>query len=185
MSSIKSYLFPSLFKFFIISCVGAIITTSAYGVEGYKNLKFGISKQKVFNSGLCTFQNQNSGQAGVEAASCSNLKFGRSTVIAMAFFINNKFLRFALMPPIQDTGGLVNALKRKYGTASSSSSQAEFRRVTRKPNQEAFLAFDNNTIILKITSDNKLRQKIYLMYTSHDYETLLKKNQEKSVMGDL
>ena len=127
----------------------------------------------------------NSGQVGVESLGCNDFKFGNRVVEAGAFFIDDKFLRFVIVPNIDDAMGIVKGLMKKYGNLSSSSTQKELQAVDSLPNQRAFLAFDSNTVIINLTSDENHIQTMLLVYTSPLYEVLLGKKQQQSVSDDL
>ena len=81
--------------------------------------------------------------------------------------------------------GLSKGLADKYGQPSSSSTPQEFQAIDTLPNREAFVAFDNNTVYLKLMSDENYIQSAILLYTSPSYDSLLLKNQKESVSNDL
>ena len=161
------------------------IAQNAIAVEGYKNLKFGISKGEVLGDGICTLQEYESDQPGVESYFCDDFSFGGKIVQAGAFFINDEFLRFVIVPPVDVAIGLAKGLSEKYGSPSSSSSQKEFQAIDTLPNREAFIAFDENTIFLKLMSNENYEQSALLIYTSKKYEILLLENQKQSINDDL
>ncbi|NVJ66200.1 MAG: hypothetical protein HWE16_06905 [Gammaproteobacteria bacterium] len=165
--------------------VMAVLSTPVHAVDGYKDLKFGMSLKEVKESGYCDFIQEDSGQKGVDFLGCANLKFSGDEVPAVAFFINDKLLRFGLEPSIDEVMGLMNALANKYGGVSSQSDEQEFNAVDQYPNREAYIAFDNDTVVLKIASDEYGNQGALLMYTSPEYDIQLLKNQEKAFSDDL
>lgn len=173
------------FRVLCILVLLSITSTQSFAVDGYKGLKFGITQEKVLASNLCNFSLMNTGQIGVTGYTCTNFKFGGKTNEAAAFFINNKFLRFVIAPSIDIIEGLSQGLVKKYGTPSSMSTDEEFNAVDNHPNKEAFLAFDNDTVYLKIMSDKVNIQTAILIYTSPLYDILLSKNQEDSLKDDL
>ncbi|SHN92767.1 hypothetical protein BHECKSOX_1369 [Bathymodiolus heckerae thiotrophic gill symbiont] len=130
-------------------------------------------------------QKLESGQAEVEYYGCDDFMFGGKAVEAGAFFIDGKFLRFAIVPSVDVAISLMEGLSKKYGSPSSSSTQKEFQSVDALPNREAFLAFDKNTVYLKLMSDENYVQSTILLYTSPSYDVLLLKNQQKSISSDL
>lgn len=158
---------------------------ASYAVDGYKNLKFGDSERKVLESGICAFQKTPSGMPGVDYFSCTDMQFGGHKVEAGAFFIGGKFLRLVIEPNIDTVQGLMQSLSQKYGPVSSSSSQESFTAVDTRPNTEAFLAFDNDTVYLNIYSDENNLQGAVLIYTSPQYDVNLLKMQSGSVEGDI
>ena len=165
--------------------ITVFIVQSAIAAEGYKNLKFGMSKGEVLDDRICTLQEYESDQPGVESYFCDDLSFGGKTVEAGAFFINDEFLRFVIVPPVDVAIGLAKGLSEKYGSPSSSSSQKEFQAIDTLPNREAFIAFDGNTIFLKLMSNENYEQSALLIYTSKKYEVLLLENQKQSINNDL
>lgn len=157
----------------------------AGAVDGYKDLKFGMSKKQIISSNVCTLEKLESGQVGVEFYGCDDFMFGGAAVEAGMFFIDDKFLRFYIAPSVDVAIGLMNGLSKKYGSPSSSSTQKEFEAVDALPNREAFLAYDENTVLLKLFSDENYIQSAILLYTSPSYEVLLLKNQQESMSDDL
>jgi hypothetical protein len=154
-------------------------------VDGYKNLKFGMTIQQILGSNICTLQENDSGQVGVEYYWCGDFRFGGESIEAGAFFIEGKFLRFVVVLSTNVVVGLSKGLADKYGQPSSSSTPQEFQAIDTQPNREAFMAFDNNTVYLKLMSDENYIQSAILLYTSPSYERLLLKNQKESVSNDL
>lgn len=154
-------------------------------VDGYKDLKFGSDKKAVLGSGVCTFVEQESGQIGVEYYGCDDFLFGGSATEAGVFFINDEFLRFVVVPPVDVVESLVDSLISKYGPPVSSSSKEQFEAIDRFPNREAFMSFDDNTVYLRLMSQGDYSQVVLLIYTSPLYDTYLKQNQKRSLGGDL
>jgi len=175
----RKYIFSSIF-------LGALfISQAATAVDGYKDLKFGMSIKQIVASNVCTLQKGESGQVGVESYGCDDFMFGGEAVEAAAFFIDGKFLRFVIIPSFDVTLSVINGLSKKYGTPSSSSTQKEFVAIDNLPNREAFLAYDKNTVYVKLMSDENYVQSALLLYTSPSYDVFLLKNQDKSISNDL
>jgi len=174
-------------KFIFLSAFFCAISLSqiAAAVDGYKNLTFGMSKKQIITSNVCTLQKSESGLAGVEYYGCDDFMFGGEAVEAGALFIDGKFLRFVIVPSVDVALSLIKALSNKYGIPSSSSSQTEFQAIDTLPNREAFLAFDEDTVYLKLMSDENYSQSAILLYTSPSYDILLLENQQKSISNDL
>ncbi|WP_444998436.1 hypothetical protein [Aliikangiella sp. IMCC44359] len=174
-------------KKYLVLAMGIVVLlgNSAEAVEGYKNLKFGMSKEQVKNSNLCSFRSEDSGQVGVEFMGCEDLKFSNEVTMGAAFFINNKLLRFVILTSTDTALGLINALSNKYGNTSSQSSDEEFNAIDKFPNREAFMAFDNDTVYLKFVSNAVGDQSAMLIYTSPEYDKKLLQNQEESISHDL
>ncbi len=163
----------------------SIISLSANAVDGYKDLKFGLTIDEIQTSKICNFEPLADYGTGVKALECSDFKFGEQSVDAAALFINNKFLRFVIEADVEYSEAIARQLKDKYGSPSSQSPQSDFDSVDRHPNRSAFIAFDNNTVYLEIESDDNNTQSLMLIYTSPVYDRLLLKNQHQSISNDL
>jgi len=161
------------------------ICSSLLAVDGYKELKFEMTKKQVQSTGLCSFEEYDSGIQGVEALVCFDFQFGGELVEAYAFFIHGYFLRLAIIPSLDVAISLGEGLKKKYGPPSASSDTREFEDVDRLPNREAFIAYDNNTVVLKIMSDENYYQSALLLYTSPKYDIRLSEFQQRSLGDDL
>ncbi len=161
------------------------VTQIVAAVDGYKNLKFGMTKDQIFASNICTLQKSESGQIGVEYYGCDDFMFGGEAVEAGAMFVDGKFLRFAIIPSVDVAVSLSTGLSNKYGSPSSRSTQKEFEAVDVFPNKKAFIAYDKNTIYLQLMSDESHILSAILLYTSPSYDVLLLKNQQRSIKGDL
>ncbi|MEJ1358321.1 MAG: hypothetical protein RPU51_09135 [Candidatus Sedimenticola sp. (ex Thyasira tokunagai)] len=171
---------------FISMFLGSVFMSPVVmAVDGYKGLKFGMTKEQVLESKLCTFEEQSIGQVGVEFYGCRDFMFGGEVVLAGAYFINGKFLRLMIVPSINVAVGLMNGLTDKYGKPSSSSTPQEFTALDTLPNRKAFLAFDRDTIYLNLMSDENYAQSALLFYTTPTFDTLMQKVQQKSMSSDL
>jgi hypothetical protein len=154
-------------------------------VDGYKDLKFGTTKSEILKKSGYNFIKTPVEQPGVEMYGCQNFTFGNRKVEAAAFFIDNKFLRFVIVAPLDQVQGIVSSLVEKYGPASSSSPEEAFPAVDNFPNREAFLAFDEDTVFFKITSDANREQTALLIYTSPLYDQHLLRLQKAGFKDDL
>lgn len=172
-------------KKLITFILGLFLSTPVIAVDGYKNLKFGMSKKQIIETQICDLEKTNSDVQGVEIYTCNNFKFGGETVEAGAFFINNKFLRFYITPSMNVAIGLGQGLTDKYGTPSSSSTPEEFNKIDSTPNAIVYLGFDRNTVVLRIMSDENTIQSAFLLYTASNYEKVLGEMQKKSLSNDL
>lgn len=175
-------------KAFLAFCVFVAVVfcqPSAWAVDGYKDLLFGSAKSDILNKPGYTFVKSEIDQPGVEFYGCTDFKFGNQIVEAGACFVDGKFLRFIIVVPVDQVTGILDGLKNKYGSASSSSPKEAFEAVDAFPNSEAFLAFDNDTVYLKISSDARKQQSAILIYTSPEYDQHLVKMQRQGVENDL
>lgn len=160
-------------------------TAPALAVDGYKNLKFGMTVKEVATSDICTFRPAQAPQAGVTQLNCHDFAFGDHTTSAAAFFIDAKFLRFGFEVPMAMATELVEMLADKYGPPSFSPSNESLVAIETIPNSSVFVGFDNDTVLLTFFSDEFLIQSASLIYTSPDYNVLLRNKIKTSVSNDL
>ena len=172
------------FKLFFIFALIIIYSNNVYAVDGYKQFKFGIKKEQVVKQNPCVL-NEIPLEDGVVMLGCLDFPFGGGLTDASFFFINDVFLRIAINLPKDKAFAVIEGLSKKYGRPSSESSRVSFRAVDTTPNTEAFFAFDNDTVILKIVTDAGMNQAALLIYTSKDYDKNLIKIHKKSLVGDL
>lgn len=180
MAAIKCWLL------LIFVCLNMLfLPGTASAVDGYKNLKFGMSKQRVADAKVCSLYESDSGQVGVDSLECSDFEFGGSVVQAGLYFIEGELLRLAILVPADIAPGLIKGLTKKYGAPMTSSSQKEFEAIDVLPNRSAFIAFDKGTVVLKLMSHEDYSQSALLFYSSPRYDVLLVKKQQESIGADL
>jgi hypothetical protein len=170
-----------LFTTFLVASI--LLTGNLYAVDGYKNFKFGISKNQLMEKSSLTLTESNMGDK-VTALWSEGFSFGGSKVTAYFYFIDDRFLRIAIEVPIDNAIAVAEGLNSKY-EISSSSPQSSFEAVDSHPNMKAFLAFDSDTIYLNLASDEISNQSAMLLYTSPEFDALLLKNQKESLSNDL
>ena len=93
-----------------IGLISCIFSMSSIAVDGYKELKFGMTIEQVLNSGICTFDSLTKFVEPdlVEIAPCTD-SIWRESVLAEAYFINGEFLRFGIyVRAAADTGAEFN-----------------------------------------------------------------------------
>lgn len=182
-------LFPSIKKYITISTliflIGIGTAHRAMAVDGYKNLKFGMTKKQVIDSGICKFRTSAPIGNGIEYMDCTDFEFGGDHVGAGAYMVNDIFLRFAIMLPIEKYQSITEAVINKYGSPSSMSSEEELKAIDKFPNREAFVAFDKDTVYLKLSSNGIGVPSIILIYTSPKYDAHLFESQRQSVKDDI
>lgn len=166
-------------------CIAGLFSGSAMAVDGYKNLKFGMSKKEVLASKSCSFEQTPSDRPGVETYVCDNLKFGGQKSPAAAYFINGKFYRIAIIQPIDSATIILKQLLQKYGDPIQRPDDQLLQDIYNKPNIQADIIFDNRTVALRLTSDANYNKQALVIYTSLDYEDLLTKSQQESMSNDL
>jgi hypothetical protein len=167
----------------IYACI-IFMPTYSYAIDGYKNFKFGMNEKEILKMNPCSLQSETM-QPHFTALQCTDFTFGGESVNGAFFFVDKELLRVAIFPSINKFTVILNQLKKKYGAPSSSSGQNSFKKLDQMPNQEAFLAFDKNTIYLKISSDETNIKSIILLYTSKKYDQKLLEQQQNSIEGDL
>lgn len=177
ISAVRIY----LFIIFVVLSLGSTVSA----VDGYKDLKFGISAKELLERDLCMMRKFPSENSGVENYGCEDFRFGGKRVNAVAFFIDDKLLRFGIATPTDMAEVLATQLVEKYGSPSSISTTNEFDAVDTLPNRVAFIAFDDDTVIFKVSSDENNNQITYLIYTSPSFDGLVLKLQQDLLKDDL
>ncbi len=162
-----------------------MLSNTALAVDGYKGLKFGMSTQEVLDQRLCSFESDGIDENGIEAFYCDDFNFGSEITDAAAYFINGKFLRFGILGSMDRAEGLMNGLTAKYGSPSSMSTQEEFQAVDSLPDRSAYIAFDQETVVLKVESDVNFNQSVLLIYTDTDFDKMLLDSQANAMSSDL
>ena len=172
-----------------IGLISSVFSMSSIAVDGYKELKFGMTTEQVLNSGICTFDSLTKFVEPdfVEIAPCTDFQFGGESVLAEAYFINGEFLRFGIYvrAAADMVQSLMKSLTNKYGAPSTMPSKDEILAVDTLPNRNAYIGFDKDTVFLGFQSDENYSQIVILIYTSPKYEILLISNQEKLLDSDI
>ena len=168
-----------------IVLVGAALSCQALAVDGYKEVKFGASTKEVMKSGLCSFSPADYGIKGVTALACEDLSFGGEMVGASAFFIGDKFLRLGIDTDVAKAIGLRDSLIKKYGPPSSMSPAQYFSAIDTTPNTQAFMAFDHDTVFIRLDTDEQMNQSATLIYTDPRYEKQLNAHEANALSDDL
>ena len=162
----------------------ALASNAALAVDGYKNLKFGMSQEDVNNTNICTLSPQNLDVQGVEALGCTDLQFGGKSRMAVMAFMDNKLERVMV---IQDAGsieGLLAGLSEKYGAPSSVPSAEELQRVN-ATGGSIEVKFDGDTVIVRGTIAHDKSETVLLMYSTPDYDEKLAQQQKGELQSDL
>jgi uncharacterized protein HI_1492 len=161
--------------------IALAISTSSFAVDGYKDLKFGMSLAQVKKSKLCE-------KGWLELKKdlsyvCFTFKFGKGKSNAIAFFINDKLERIAI--PIDGQGSAVsNGLLEKYGKPSSMTegmpTDGKF-----PPDSRWDFRFDNDTIIYRAAFDSSGKGSEYLIYTTPDFDNKTMEQEKQTISDDL
>lgn len=171
-------------KIFLIACL-LLLPATTWAVDGYKDLKFGMSKAAIKKSKICKFTDYDIDVKDIAGLYCNNFVFNGSQIEAYAFFIDNKFLRFVITPPINMLDTIGESLEEKYGPPTGMSSKDELDAVDKFPDRKAFVAFKKGAVVLKISSSENGTQGLSIVYQSPEYERLLTKKQKVGMKDSL
>jgi len=156
-----------------------VLSSPAIAVDGYKDLKFGMSQEQVLESGFCTFGSDVDMESGVESIMCTDFKYDGEIASAIALFIDGVFLRLLIGGPVaKKVQEIDDGLREKYGEPSSQKwNRKAIDAVIELPNQRAFIAFDQDTILIELNSDENKNFRAILIYTSPEFDNLKQKKQ--------
>lgn len=161
-----------------------VVSYSSLGVDGYKGVKFGSSFNDLNTANICSWQEKKDKLKGVNSYYCDDFKFSGKDTIAAAFFINGRFERFAIVLE-QDFGAVLEVLKKKYGRPSLTVTLEDIEKYQSQGGSLS-MQFDNNTIILNASRENPSeKEKIFLVYTTTEFESLYKKIQASALENDI
>lgn len=169
-----------------LSVLLAVLAMPVMAVDGYKDLKFGMTPKEVKSKKICRFGGLEKDDNQLQMMSCSDLKFSGGTTSSMAIFIENKLVRFVIeLKDENQLASVVNGLIEKYGQPSSPINEQMYIAVTTMPNQKADLGFDKDTVVIRLTSDSANNQSYLLMYNVNNYDELIEKSAAKANRDDL
>lgn len=160
-------------------------SASSMAVDGYKNLKFGMSEKDALSTKTCSFKKTPSGQKGLDFFSCENFKFGGKDASAGIFFIDGKLARFGFEQPVDDAIAFIETMKEKYGEPINPPSMSSLQALQRVPNSTVDVNFDNNTVSIRFISDADLNQGMLVMYSIPDYNQKLIALKNAQISSDL
>lgn len=161
--------------------IALAISTSSFAVDGYKDLKFGMSFSQVKKSKLCE-------KGWLELKkdlnyACFTFKFGKGTTTAVAFFIDNKLERIAISIDGQ-VAGIGEGLLKKYGTPSSATEG--FPADGNVPPDSTWdVRFDHDTVVYRLVSDSNGKVSPYLVYTTPNLEKKVLEKEKQKISNDL
>ena len=168
-----------------ITLISSLTMTQLLAIDGYKTLKFEMTKKQAIATKICNLNNTGGSSASQNKLFCFDLIFGKEKVEAELNFIDDRLMRVSLKVALELANGIVNELLVKYGSISSRPSQEEIDALEHYPNRKADLKFDNDTVIMRFETDNRGNQKLLLMYSRADYEGLLIAKHVNKVNDDL
>lgn len=147
-------------------------SASAIAVDGYKDLKFGMSEKEIISTKTCSFRKIPTNEKGFDEYYCSNFKFGDKKTKAYLFFINGEFLRIGIEQSPDDFESLFTSLTAKYGEPSSRPTKSDLDALQKIPGSQAAVRFDKDTVYLLFTTDeDDMSQHLALVYTDPNYDT--------------
>lgn len=170
----------------ISCCLFSLFSTeSLMAVDGYKNLKFGISSEELKKSKFCTFKTLEKNIKGVNIIYCSDFQFNKELRLGAFFFIKNKFLQLSITIPYDDSFLILKILKKKYGARSSNPSDIAHENYDKFANQELWIGFDKNTVYLRYHTDGAFKRSAALLFTSPLFKEFLDKKMTENILNDL
>ncbi len=161
----------------------------AHAVDGYKDIKFGISPSKLKAMNKCAItKDVYSSEDGTDAYECSNFKFGGKQIQAMFYFPEGRLLRIALIvgTTAEDFISLMEPLGKKYGQVDKylSSDRSMFELYDQGTVNQIDLVWDGNTVALRMYRAGG-EEVVLLLYSSPDYEKEMLRAKVKGVEDDL
>ena len=161
----------------------AVMSSSVLAVDGYKGVKFGSDIETLLKSNICTFKKYDESSI-VTTYVCKDFKFSGSNTIAMAFFLDGKFQRFAITLNVK-VDSVFDGLVKKYGPASSTSTAEEMHNAS-TTGEPIYIRFDNDTVFIRGQKDLTTGEDSgLLVYSSANYAKELTRIQSKSIQNDL
>ncbi|MFZ4221483.1 hypothetical protein [Enterobacter ludwigii] len=156
----------------LFAAVLLAFSASAMAVDGYKNLKFGMSIKEVLDSHICSFKYYPSNDSTYEAIEddydCHDFQFGDKKVRAIALFLQGKLSRIGIVIDSDDYNSVLAALRNKYGTGIESEYPSK-KNLHLVPNSNYYVSFDNDTVELMSVSDESLVIHSQIIYTIPNY----------------
>lgn len=167
-----------MLKITVCLCFSLCFSFKAFAVDGYKNLKFGMSPDDVEKSHLCSWIDSYTDIPDVTGKECDDFSFVSDTTDMNLFFIENKLSRVVIFTEPLKAKGVIKSLVEQYGKPTNNSSSAEeWKLLDTTPNSFATAYFDKNTVFVKITTDALMNQSALIYYTIPDYDTQMIKAQ--------
>lgn len=169
--------------------LGALLVIMALpvmAVDGYKDLKFGMTPKEVRKAKVCQFGEMDKDDNQIQMMSCPDFKFSGGKTAGHTLFIDDKLVRVAI--ELKDENQFISVLKglnEKYGAPSMPMSKEAFKAVTTMPNQTADVGFDDNTVFLRLMSSADNEQSYILMYNTSKFNELLDESSAKANRDDL
>lgn len=168
-----------------LAIIVIMLSTQLYAVDGYKSLKFGMSKEEVLQTGMCSFVEVKTGVDWAKVMSCIDFKiFGEKTML-LVFFIENKLLNIIIEVEYIKFMPLVRSIVKKYGPITSPHTEIDHVKELRIPNNMFKYGFDDDTIFLRIKISWDLVPSLDLNYQSPLWDVLSEKNRQAGMEDDI
>jgi hypothetical protein len=173
-------------KLFIL--VGLFFAFSALGVDGYQDLKFGISYQQLSAKKKCSLiKDMSNSTSAMHVYSCTNFRMtSEKTISAVFYFIDGKLLRIGLVvgDSAEDFAAYAGALSNKYGQPSRRPASLEISLFDQGKSESVDVGWDNDTVLLRQFRDG-LDQFTMVIYSSPSYDAALLKSKTKGLENAL
>lgn len=172
----------------------SFIGNTAFAVDGYKDLKFGMRYEEVAAKKPCSLTiNQKASDKNMKVYGCDDLKFDGKQTGAAFFFLDGQLKRVALAvgSTIPESWEVMAALVKKYGKAvnlAESTKQAQL--FVQHQVELVDYKFDDETVVLRDSWDGD-ELKVFAIYTtkSFDADRLINigemQNKSKNIEKDL
>lgn len=149
----------------LLSILVPMIATAA-PVDGYKDLKFGMTLDEVKKTSLCESDWQY--LSNLNTWACPKFKFSDASITGGVMFIDNKLARIALSIPMSYSGSTYLGLVDKYGKPREGENK-----ILNNGKVRGDMYFADDTIIYRITAysekgESKLT--VHLIYTIKDFD---------------
>lgn len=166
--------------------ITVMMSSVAFAVGGFKNLKFGMSVVEVRAHKYCTLEYKQNGEKIVDIYVCHDFKFGSKQTSAAFYFINNKLERVSI-----DVGDRYNDmelaasfLRDEFGSPSSMFDIRAIQAFNAGIRDQLVIGFNDDTVLLKLfKTDGK--GEVTLTYSTEDYYAkLLGERRRSNVAAD-
>ena len=150
------------------------LPAQAVTVDGFRDLKFGMTKTEVISSKICPLVQYESGVSNdnLEVYGCEDFQFIGHTTTLGAVVINNKLVRVLIGVPPEKSQALTQSLLKKYEPTGNGSSPAEWMQIKTPPKDgaTAYQNFAEDTITLTAYAHEDGKVNIELSYHVQDID---------------
>ena len=159
-------------------------------VDGYKDLKFGMSEEEILAKKPCTTKEIDVSDTAtfIVAHMCEDFKFAGAKTTAYFYFIDDKLLKFVINGIPTNLGEKIGeGLVKKYGEPTSTTKEKELEKLSSTGGSLQLAAFANDTIsvIMNVPKGNPDGIKFRLDYVSADFERLKDEKRQDALEDDL